>query len=235
MVAVTLFIGTFAQAAAGTGLGLISGGVMVLILGREPAIVLLAIVSIPMMSAVLVQNRKTVEWKKGSVVALAAVTATPFVAAALRPMNDSLLLVASGAFVLASVALLFLGFSSETLTGNGTAVFAGGLSAVMNMLSSSGGPPPAIYAVNSNWSASATRGTLQLVFLPMAFASILSLGVPTFDSTVVIVAVAASVVGTGLGMVLARRIPAGLARASVLSLAGTGGLLTLSSGVTALI
>lgn len=234
VVALAILVGCFAQAVAGTGLGLISGGILVVVLGREPAIVLLTIISIPMMLAVLWQNRSGIYWAKGALMGVTALILTPLLAVGMRGLNESALLIASGTLIITSAIFLYFGLSSSFLRGRVGALTAGTLSAIMNMLSGSGGPPPALYAVNSGWNATSTRGTLQTVFLLMSIGTLASLGIPEFEPVVVGVAAGAALLGTIGGMVAAPKIPNRVARLVVLSLAALGGTVVFSSGITQL-
>lgn len=227
-----VLVGAFAQASAGTGLGLISGGILVVTLGREPSIVLLSLISIPMMAAILWQNHRDIQWKNAAFMTIPALIATPLLALGLRKVADGYLLVAAGVAVLMSVFFLLNGHNVARLKGKIGATGAGLLSAVMNMLSGSGGPPVAIYAVNAQWSPSATRGTLQIFFMGMSLASVTSLGIPLWDIRTVIFLCCAAVVGTVSGMLVANKLPVKAARLAILALAALGGCVMLGSGIT---
>lgn len=230
LVGAVLLLGSYAQAATGTGLGLISGSILVIVLGRESGIALLSILSVVMMTAVLVQNWKATRWKDGLMLGASAVLLTPLLAIGLRHFDQALLLLVGGVLVIASVGALSFGLSSPALTGPVGAVGAGALSALMNMLSGAGGPPPVLYAVNSKWTPPETRATLQLVFILVAFTSLGSLGLPSVGAKTVGVAAATTALGTVAGMASAKRIPAAAARAAVLSLAALGGVTMLTAG-----
>lgn len=234
LVGVVLLVGSYAQAATGTGLGLISGSLLVIVLGRESGIALLSILSIPMMVAVLAQNWKATRWKEGLALAGSAVLLTPLLAIGLRHFDQALLLIIGGVLVLASVAALSYGLTSPSLAGVGGAVGAGALSALMNMLAGAGGPPPVLYGVNSKWTPPETRATLQLVFILIAITSVGSLGLPNVGADIVGIAAVMTAVGTVAGMATAKKIPADAARAAVLSLAALGGVTMLTAGSLAI-
>lgn len=227
-----VLVGCFAQSIAGTGLGLISGGVMVAILGREPAIMLLTLISLPLMLAVAWQNRQEIRWSLATIMGGTSLALTPALAVWMRGLDQAALLIACGVLILVSVLLLYIGLTAPKLATKRGAVATGSVVAVMNMLSGMGGPPAAIYAVNAGWSAKATRGTLQITFLLLAVGTIGSLRIPHWDPAVVITAVGAAVVGTGVGIYFAPKIRADLARIAILVLAAIGGIFALGSGLS---
>ncbi len=231
VIAVAVLVGCFAQAAAGTGLGLIAGGTLVSVLGREPSIMLLTLISVPMMLAVGWQNRAGIHWSKALIMGGTALVLSPPLAIGLRALNQSVLMIVCGVLILVSVALLYFGFSSTKLVGKRGAVLAGSLTSLLNMLSGTGGPPAAIYAVNSGWDATTTRGTLQVVFFMVGVGTVASLGVSHWEPEVVIAAAGAALMGTVAGMLSAKRVPAEYARLAILALATLGGFTVLGSGI----
>ena len=202
-----------------------------LVLGRENSIVLLAMVSVPLMLGIFWQNRRQVHWLAALEMSVPAVVLTPLLVYLFRFVDESYLLVAAGIGILVCVVGLFRGIRIAALRGRIGAVIAGAVSSVLNGLSGSGGPPPAIYAVNANWTPEATRGTLQVLFMIMSLVTGLSLGIPDVSIETSVVVIGATLVGMVSGMLAAKRIRQDTARKAILSLAGLGGMVLVVSGV----
>lgn len=230
-ISAAVVVGCFAQAVAGTGLGLISGGILVALLGREASIMLLTLISVPMMLAVAWQNRRGIIWSRALLIGGTALVLTPLLAVGMRALNQEGLMIICGLLILASVTLLYVGVSAPKLASKTGAVIVGASTSVLNMLSGSGGPPAAIYAVNANWSPTTTRGTLQIIFLMVGIGTVFSLDLPEWQPEVFVVAAGSALVGTIGGMLVSKRIPPHLARLSILALATLGGLIVLISGL----
>jgi uncharacterized membrane protein YfcA len=221
--AIAVAAGAVAQAVTGLGFSLVSGPFLVAALGRAEGVRLNVLLSAMLNVVLLAVDRRDVRWPAVATLLVPAAIATPFFAWAFRHIDGRTLAVAAGVLTIASALALGAGLRIRRAAGRAGALVAGVLSAAMNMLAGIGGPPIAMYAVNADWPAMATRPTLQAYFLGLNAAGIVALGLPHFSPL--------PWVGLGagwlLGLALVRRVPDTAARPAILLLAAIGGVVAI--------
>ena len=219
VIAFAMLAGAVANALSGLGFGLICAPLLVLVMDPRQAAALTILLSSPSGAVVLMRDRRSVKLRDAAVILIPGVVTTPLWALALANVNSSSLARAAGATVLLSVALLVFGFRSQRLTGTSGAVFAGATSSAMTVLAAVGGPPVALYAMNADWDPSRARATLQAVFLPLNVVALLTLGVPRWEPTLYIPALAGLTAGVVIGIRAVQYVSPRVARNLTLSLA----------------
>ena len=126
----------------------------------------------------------------------------------------------AGVLTVCAAALLLVGLRVRALSGRIGAALAGAVSAVMNSIAGIGGPPVALYAANANWSAAASRATMQAIFLVLNVALLSQRGLPSLSPLLLV----AMLVGYGAGVLIARRLSEVVARRATLAFAIFGGV-----------
>jgi uncharacterized membrane protein YfcA len=194
--------------------------------GVRVAVVLSMLVNV----GVLVREHRAVMVRRVLPVLVTALVSTPLLVHVLSSVHTGSLRVAAGAVIVVGAALVAAGRTRDAgLTGG---IVAGLVSATMNVLASAGGPAVAIYATGARWDPGRLRATLQAYFLCLNVVTLLTLGAPNWSTRRAAVLVAALVVGSGVGAVLAPRVSHHLARTMTLLLAAAGGLAVVVSALT---
>lgn len=180
----------------------------------------------------LYAERQHARWRDAAALLIPAAIVIPIVGFLIRGLSTDSLSVLVGAGILLSALLMGLGARAPALRGRGGAVFAGGVSGAMNVASSVGGPPAAMYAINAEWPPESFRPTLQLHFLGM---NILSLAVRVFPSGADFGAMAAMAPAIALGWFAGSRVASRVNHDAVkkltLLVAAAGGAAALLRGL----
>lgn len=215
-----ILLGAFAQSATGMGFALVAAPVLILHLGPHQGVAL--VVTLSMLSSAIPLVRDARHAKPRAILQLLVptVVCTPLIAYLLRDADPTWLAVAAGTGVIAAVAALARGARWAWLARPQGAAVAGTTSALLNVVGGVGGPPIGLYAANTDWSPATTRGTLYGFFIAQNIVTALSVGVlmPGLPE------LAALVLGTAAGMLLAPRLPATSVRTAVLGLSLLGGV-----------
>lgn len=227
---IAIAVGCVAQAVTGIGLGLVSSAVLIVVIGREPTVALLSLMSLPSLFAVLWKNRSGVLWGPALAMTIPAMVAVPILKIALASVDDAPLAIVAGALVIISVLLLHRGVRVVAFAGLGGAVVTGIVSSAMHMVGGTGSPAVALYSMNADWDAVRSRGTLQVYFASLCVVTAVSIGLPSGAGSVLGTALAAMVVGTVAGVVLATRVSERLALQLTKALAAFGGALLIAYG-----
>lgn len=229
IVALAVALGAVSSVVSGFGFALICGPALVATLGRSEGVRLTLLLSVIVNLAVLARERGDVAWRSAVLLAVPAVLTTPlfvllFDRAPVR-VGEAL----AGAAALIGAAIVAAGMTWPAAAGRTGAVGAGVVSSAMNVAAGISGPPIALWADNAGWSGARLRGTLQVYFLALNVAALISLGLP--DSDRLPVGIAALAVGVGIGGLVMHRISPELARRLTLLLAAGGGLAVLVRAV----
>lgn len=223
-------IGCVAQAVTGIGLGLVSSAILIMVIGREDTVVLLSLMSLPSLVAVLWKNRQGILWTPALVMTLPAIAMIPVLQIILSSVDDAPLALLAGVLVVVSLIMLQRGLRARSLSGLIGASAAGFLSSVMHMVGGIGSPAVALYSLNAGWDPLHSRGTLQVYFTSLCLVSAVSIGWPHGDGSLFITAIAAMIIGTVAGMVLASRVSEKSALIATKALAALGGVLLIGYG-----
>lgn len=218
--AIAVGAGAVAQSVTGLGFSLVCAPFLIATLGRSEGVRLNLLLSAALNLALLAGERRQARWSAALLVLAPAAVATPLFAWVFHRVDGRTLAVAAGAVTIASAAALASGARLRRAGGRTGAVIAGVVSAMTTVLAGIGGPPVAMYAVNAEWPAATVRPTLQAYFLGLNAVGVVALGLPRLA----IAPWVGLAVGWLLGLVVARRVPEGVARPAILLLAAAGGL-----------
>jgi uncharacterized membrane protein YfcA len=156
----------------------------------------------------------------------------PFVGVLIKRLDTDALSVVNGAAILVAVAVLATGWRAPSLSGRRGLVLAGATSGAMNVATSIGGPPVAMYAVNADWPAASYRPTVQAYFLAINIVSFAVRGVPHVKHPWLFPAFGvAMVLGWLGGSRIARRVDDQVVRNLLLLVAAIGGTVAVLRGV----
>lgn len=169
-VAAILFAATLVRSALGFGEALIAVPLLALVMPVTVAAPIAALVSVTVAGAVVVQERRHVEWTSAGRLVLATFAGIP--------VGLMLLTRAPEPLVKSVLALVIIVFSTQGLrgatrwhlAGDGAAWIFGLIAGVLGGAYGMNGPPLAVYGSARGWSPSRFRATLQGYFLPASAA-----------------------------------------------------------------
>jgi uncharacterized membrane protein YfcA len=226
--------GAVTQRVTGIGFALVAAPLLVLAAGPFDGIILANLLSLLVGVAVLASTWRDVEWRRGILLAVPALTAIPLGAYVARTVPGPLLLVVTGTIVLLALGLVQLSARAAVLHGTAGAIGAGAASGFMNVTAGVGGPAMVLYAVSTRWEHRRFVATFQFYAVMVNLASLLFKGRPQLPPSALIVSVGALAIGLLLGELLSRRVPAERASRAVVLLAMAGALATVVKGLVAL-
>lgn len=227
LVVVAVAAGALAQSVSGIGFTLVSGPLLVGVLGPADGVRLSVLLSLVVNVVVLARTWRRASLSDAALLLVPAALATPLLARLLRTAPERAAEALAGAATVVGAGLLAAGLRWRAVEGRAGAVAAGVTSAAMNVVAGVGGPAVALYAANAGWPAAAMRSTGQVYFLVLNVVAALSLGLPDVGGPLVAACVAALAVGLLAGGPVALRVDETAARRVTLSLAGAGGLVVL--------
>ena len=215
-----VLLGAVAQSATGMGFSLLAAPALVLYLGPRQGVAMA--VALAALSSALPLLRDGRHARPGEVMRLLVPTllCTPLIALALRGVDTRWPAPAAGAGVVVAVCVLASGVRWEWLRRPQGAVAAGATSALLNVVGGVGGPPIGLYAAHADWEPATTRGNLFGFFVVQNIVTALAVGVVLPGPW----ELAALVLGTACGMLLAPRVSAKGVRAAVLAMSLLGGI-----------
>jgi len=209
---------------SGLGFSLVSAPLLVVLLGARAGIQISVVLSMVVNAGVLVREWRRVHPRVAALLLVSAAPLTPVFAWLLRGARSGPLEVLAGCAILGGVGMLASGRRLGWAAGRAGAVAAGAISAGMNVVAASGGPPVALWMANAGWEAAAARATLQAYFLTLNVVALASLGPPRLGYGRVLPLLAALLVGALVGARVARRVDDRMARGATLAIAGAGAL-----------
>ncbi len=216
---VAVALGALAQSATGMGFSLVAAPALILAWGHHDGVAIVLLLAVLASLVPLARDWRHSRPRDAAKLLVPTLAFTPLVVLALRGADTRWLALGAGVGVLVGVALLASGLRSRWLARPVGAAATGFGSALLNVVGGVGGPPIGLYAANAGWAPHHTRATLQTFFLVqnVVTAAVLGIVLPDWRQ------VAALVVGAGVGMLLAPRLPAHVARAGVLAVSTLGG------------
>lgn len=222
-------VGAAVQSATGNGFGLVCAPFLIAYLGPRDGVPAALLLSSAANVLVFAKEARHFKPRPMLWLLIPALIATPVVAIAVRHVDSGPLAVLGGVLILIAVFALAMGRSSRRLGGPAAAMTAGTMSATMNVIAGISGPPALIYAINSGWSPKMTRPTLQVYFLLLNIAALISLGrFPPVN----IFELAAIAAGWGAGWFVINRISEVHLRYVTLAVAGLGAMIAIVRGLT---
>ena len=215
--------GAVAQAVTGLGFSLVSVPVLIVLEGPRDGVRLNLVLSALINLVLLVTHRDSVRTSDAVRLLVPAVIATPIAAWGAKRADPDVLLVAAGALILISAAVLIAGVRLR----RSSATVAGAVSGISNTVAGIGGPFIALHALHEGWPADERRATFQLHFLVLNLAALLALG-PIWPSPLLLLALA---IGWLVGRAVAGHVPEGAARVATLAIAAAGGAVAVARGL----
>lgn len=231
LVVLAVAVGALAQSVSGIGFTLVSGPLLITVLGPVQGVRLSVALSLLINLTVLARTRRQASLPDALRLLLPAALATPVLVRLLRTVPERTAQVLAGAAILTAALLLAGGVRWRAAGGRAGAVGAGVVSAAMNVLAGVGGPAVALYATNAGWPAAAMRSTGQLYFLAANLVALAFLGPPQVSGALLAACVVSLAVGLLAGGRLAARVAEARARQVTLALAALGGLVVLAQAL----
>ena len=199
--------------------------------GPAAAVPTMNLVAASLNVVMLVHERHGIRWRDALRLFIPAAVAIPIVGLIVNQLPTATLSIINGVTILAGTALLATGARAHSLKGKRGAVLAGATSGALNVATSVGGPPAAMYAVNADWPAASYRPTLQAYFLGINVLSFAVRGIPHLEHRgLLIELLIATAIGWLIGQRIAKRVDDRAVRILLLSIAAVGGLVALIRG-----
>lgn len=233
LVAVTL--GAALQRITGLGFVLVSGSLLVLVLGPFDGIILANILSGVIAVAVLVRTYTDADWRAVKRLLVGVLLGLPLGVAVVRLLDPRFLLVTVGGLTVVAVLLAFRRRPMPFLSRPSGPVIAGSVSAFSNVTAGVGGPALAIYGVATAMPMQVFIPTVQAVALVMNIASVVVKIPFTLPLPLVLAALGCVAVGLGAGSLLRRLVSAHAAQRLALALALLGAVAATVLGVVQLV
>lgn len=229
---VAVAVAAAGQAVTAIGFSLVAVPFVSMAVGPAAAVPTVNLLAGGLNAVMLAAEFRHTDWRRAFGLFVPALVVIPPAGFVVRRLPTDTLSVLNGVTILVAVALLATGARARSLRGRRGAVLAGATSGAMNVATSVGGPPVAMYAVNADWPALSFRPTVQAYFLGINIVSFAVRGVPEIDSAWLVPSLAASiVVGWAAGYRLARRLDDAVVRRLLLGVAAGGGLVALVRGL----
>jgi uncharacterized membrane protein YfcA len=227
-----VMIAAAGQAITAIGFSLVSLPFVSLAVGPAAAVPTMNLLAAGLNVVMLTHERRHANWRAALRLFVPAALVIPIVGVLVKRLDTDALSIINGVAILAGTALLATGWRAPSLRGRRGAVLAGATSGAMNVATSVGGPPIAMYAINADWPAASYRPTVQAYFFAINVVSFAVRGVPHVKHASLFPAFAiAMLVGWIGGMRVARRIDDHLVRNLLLLVAAIGGTVAVLRGV----
>ncbi|WP_306232081.1 sulfite exporter TauE/SafE family protein [Agrococcus beijingensis] len=240
--AAALFVATVAQRVIGLGFGLVMGPVSVLVAGPIAAVPLNLIFAIIGCGLMLPGVWRDVDWRRLAWLLLPAVPMSVVGLLVARMVPTDALRIAVGLVAIAGV-LVSVAFTrtAHTLDGPGTRIATGLAIGGLNAAVGVGAPLVGAYALVSRWDPRVLAATMQPFWVILNAVTLLERqllvpdGFPAWPWWAWLGAAAAAGLGTLLAHRIADRVPAAVARWTIIVLSLAGGAAVLLGGVLGLV
>ena len=158
-------VASFVHGLAGFGIGLVSLAFLPFVMSPVTAVVLMTIYTVVFSLGMLIPLRREVQLRALLLLGAGTVAGTPVGVWILAALPAATLTRMIGLALLAIVALEWLGFYPERLSGRRWAFGAGIAAGVTGGAVGTPGPPVILYTAAQPWSPRAVKATLQAFFL----------------------------------------------------------------------
>ncbi len=229
--ALAVVVGAALQRTTGLGFTLTAGPFLVLVLPPYEGVALANLLSMAVCAVVLVRSWRDVQLRRGAQIVAGAVLALLPGAYVARTLPAPALFVLIGSVVTAAGLVAAFDRPLPLLAGRPGAFLAGAASGFGNVTAGVGGPPLAVYATTTRWPRAAFVPTAQAVGLATNAMSLAAKHDARLHPATVAGFLALMLLGVLCGGPLARRMSDRVARALVLALAITGGLVAVGKGL----
>lgn len=230
LLGVAVLFGAATQRLTGMGFALVSGPLLVLLMGAHSGIPLIQVLSFFVAASTLLGTFRDVEWRKAVTLMLPAFAGIIPGWWLVRTVPGPVLLVVIGFLVAAAILAMLLDDRVRVFKGWKGLAAAGFLSGFMNYTAGVGGPAIVLYSLSNNWSHKAFVGTVQVYFMALNIMSLIGHGIPSLRVSVWATAFVMLAVGIVAGQFLSRIVSAGLASKLVVAVALLGALGTIVQG-----
>ncbi|SIT88557.1 TSUP family transporter [Microbacterium sp. RU33B] len=232
---VAAFVAAVIQRITGLGFVLVLLGPVVLLFGPVEGITIGLLLALVASSSAVPLVWREVEWKRTWWLVWPGLVASPFAAVLVRVLPDAALLLLIAAMAYFALVAGWIPALSTSLQGRAGAVVAGSAAGFMHVASGLSGPALAAYAVGDRWEQRRFAASVQVIFVAFSLVSVALRGLPASPAGDVWLLVAATVGGILVGTLLARLVPARVARLAMLSIAWAGATVVLVRGILALL
>ena len=214
------------------GFSLVAVPFVSIAVGPDAAVPTINLLAAGLNVVMLSAEYRATDWRQVLRLFLPAAVAIPVVGYLIERLNGDALSVINGVAILSATALLATGVRAPSLRGRRGAVLAGATSGAMNVATSVGGPPVAMYAVNADWPSATYRPTIQAYFLAINVVSFAVRGVPRVEQAGLLPALGVAVlVGWFIGARVAKRLDDRVVRNLLLLTAAVGGTVAVLRGL----
>jgi uncharacterized membrane protein YfcA len=229
------FVAAVIQRITGLGFVLVLVGPIVLLYGPVEGITIGVLLALVASSSAVPLVWRQVEWKRAWWLIWPGLVAAPFAALLVRVLPEAALLLLIAAMAYFALVAGWIPVLAASLQGRTGAVVAGSAAGFMHVASGLSGPALAAYAVGDRWEQRRFAASVQIIFVAFSLVSVVLRGLPTSPIADVWMLVAATVAGILIGTLLARLVPARLARLAMLAIAWAGATVVLIRGILALL
>ena len=220
------------QAITAIGFSLVAVPFVSIAVGPDAAVPTINLLAAGLNVVMLSAEFRATDWRQVFRLFLPAAVAIPVVGYLIERLNSDALSVINGVAILAATGLLATGVRAPSLRGRRGAVLAGATSGAMNVATSVGGPPVAMYAVNADWLTATYRPTIQAYFLAINLVSFAVRGVPRLEHAALLPTLGLAVlVGWFIGARVAKRLDDHVVRNLLLLTAAVGGIVAVLRGL----
>ncbi|GAA5140586.1 TSUP family transporter [Pseudonocardia adelaidensis] len=226
-------VGAVLQRSTGLGFALVSGPLLVLVLGPYEGVALANLLSLLTSSLVLAATWRTVEVRAAAMLSAGAVVAIVPGAALARALPDPVLLVVVGGLAAGAAGLVAAGCRFPGLVRPSGSLVAGFVSGFSNVTAGVGGPALAVYGASTRLPAAGFVPTVQVVGIVTNALSLAVKHDAHLPGGLVLGCVVAVLAGTLGGRWIAGLLGERAGRSVVLSLAIAGGALSVLKGMLA--
>jgi uncharacterized membrane protein YfcA len=232
LAAVAVGVAAAGQAITAIGFSLVAVPFVSIAVGPAAAVPTMNLLAGGLNLVMLIHERRHADWRRALQLFIPAAVAIPIVGILIKRLDADALSIINGVAILAATALLATGWRAASLRGRRGAVLAGAVSGGMNVATSVGGPPVAMYAINAEWPTASYRPTVQAYFLAINLMSFAVRGLPHVKQASLFPAFAvAMLIGWIGGVRIARRVDDHVVRNLLLAIAAAGGAVALMRGI----
>lgn len=228
--AAAVLFGAATQRLTGMGFALVSGPILVMLLGPGEGVPLIQVLSFFVAASTLVATFRDVEWRKAVALMLPAFVGILPAWWVVQVTPAPLLLIGIGLMVAAAITAMLLDERAQVFKGTPGLCAAGFLSGFMNYTAGVGGPAVVLYSLSNRWEHRSFVGTVQVYFMALNIMSLAGHGLPALGATAWVAAFIALFGGIVLGTRLARVVPVAVASKLVVAVALIGALGTVIQG-----
>lgn len=208
---------------------------VVLLLGPVEGVLVMMVNSIFISTIMAAGSYRDIEWKRAWKLVIAGIIASPLAVWLVFALEAASLMIVVALAALLSLSTSYITAPLTWLSGRRGLYIAGSMSGFLHITSGLSGPPLVAYSQREGWPQKSFVATIQIVFLSFNVLTLAWRGLPSADLSPLIITVTATILGTMIGAMLQKRIPAVWATRAMIAIAWLGTLAVLVRGVVALV